>query len=150
MPLYNTSVVAGATFGTGFFERQFWKYPNAHHFKPAPRVTTAHPLLILSTSFDPICPLQSAKGAEATFEDSVLVEQKSAGHCSISMPSKCTAHIVRDYLYNGKMPAKGTTCEIDAPYFPSPETLWAQESDADVALLQALRGLAEHDVLGRR
>ncbi|KAF2099489.1 alpha/beta-hydrolase [Rhizodiscina lignyota] len=118
---HNASTIAGDTEADSLFELESWRYARSHSFVPAERVKTAHPLLILSTSLDPICPLISAQKANAVYEGSVLLEQRSMGHCTVSMPSNCTAKHVRKYLDSGKLPKVGTTCEIDDPYFNKPK-----------------------------
>ncbi|KAK3046527.1 hypothetical protein LTS18_013344 [Coniosporium uncinatum] len=142
---HNTSKIAGDTEADGLFELESWQYDRTHSFVPAERVETAHPLLILSTTLDPICPLISAQKANKVYVDSVLLEQKSMGHCSVSMPSKCTAKHVRKYFDTGVLPEIGTTCEIDEPYFPGSKTsLKASDMDSDEEeLAHALRALAE-------
>lgn len=96
------------------FDRAAWVFPTTHNFHPHyqpefPRVKTAHPILVLSTTFDPVCPLVSAKKARDSFEGAVLLEQKSYGHCSRSMPSLCTAKHVQRYFKEGVMPEAGAT-----------------------------------------
>ena len=131
---HNTSTIAGDTEADSLFQLEAWRYARSHSFVPAERVKTAHPLLILSTSLDPICPLVYAQKANAVYEGSVLLEQKSMGHCTVSMPSNCTARHVRQYLDTGKLPEVGTTCEIDEPYFPKAK----DESEP-------VKGLSRHD-----
>lgn len=95
------------------YDRASWLIETSHDFHPrySPQyqpVKTAHPLLVLSTTYDPVCPLVSAKKAWKSFEGAGLVEQKSYGHCTISMPSLCTAKHVRRYFNEGKLPDKDT------------------------------------------
>lgn len=104
-----------------FYQRQQWKIPRTHNFTQASHVETAHPLLILSTTYDPICPLVSAKSAQSAFVDSQIVEVKGYGHCSVAVTSTCLAKHVRDFLYKGKLPDEYTKCEVDGPYFIKPE-----------------------------
>ncbi|KAL1864588.1 hypothetical protein Daus18300_007605 [Diaporthe australafricana] len=51
---------------TGFFGRQ--------HIVPQERVETAHPLLILTTSYDPVCPIVGAFAARNIFVGSQIIE----------------------------------------------------------------------------
>ncbi|RMZ41762.1 proteinase [Aspergillus flavus] len=80
-------------------------------------VKTPHPVLVLSNRYDPSTPLAAAKNLTATFEGSVLLEQNGYGHTTLSVPSLCTAKVVRAYFSNGTLPAEGTICEIDVPLF---------------------------------
>jgi hypothetical protein len=96
------------------FDRASWSIPTTHTFHPQyhpeyPRFKTASPILVLSTTYDPICPLVSAKKAHDSFEGAGFVEQKSYGHCSISMPSLCTAKHVKAYFNDGTLPEKSAT-----------------------------------------
>jgi len=96
------------------FDRASWTIPTSHSFRPRyhpefPRVKTAEPILVLSTTWDPVCPLVSAQKAANSFEGAGLVEQKSYGHCSLSMPSLCTAEHARRYFNEGVIPKAGTT-----------------------------------------
>ncbi|KAF2215283.1 hypothetical protein CERZMDRAFT_110008 [Cercospora zeae-maydis SCOH1-5] len=109
------------TENSGYYLRQQWSVPRTHNFTQQVGVQTAHPLLILSTSYDPICPLISAKSAYDAFEDSALVEVKGYGHCSVAVTSNCLAKHVREFLYNGTLPDGHVTCDVDGPYFIKPE-----------------------------
>lgn len=94
------------------FTRASWTIHKGHNFHPSynPQnpFKTAEPILILSTTLDPVCPLVSAKKAHASFEGSGFIQQNSIGHCSISMPSLCTARHVQRYFHHGTLPASGT------------------------------------------
>ncbi|KAK3317556.1 Alpha/Beta hydrolase protein [Cercophora scortea] len=105
-----------------YFSKQAWSVPKTHTFVPKKGVKTARPLLILTTTYDPVCPLISARSANDAFEDSRIVEVKAYGHCSLAVPSMCIARHVRDFLYEGKLPDENTQCEIDRePYFVKPD-----------------------------
>lgn len=116
LPLFNQSMF-GASPSKWFFMRQQWAVPRTHSYVPRKGVKTAHPLLILSTTYDPVCPLTSARSAKEAFEGSQSVEIKGYGHCSTSVTSLCTAKIIREYLYKGSLPKAYTECEVDSPYF---------------------------------
>lgn len=64
---------------------------------------------MLSTTYDPVCPLASAKKAHDNFAGASMVVQKSYGHCSVSMLSLCTAKHVRRYFTEGVLPEEGAT-----------------------------------------
>lgn len=146
--LPNRSYLMSKYTGSGIYDRASWLIKTSHDFHPRyshenPPVRTAHPLLVLSTTFDPVCPLISAKKAWKSFEGAGFVEQKSYGHCTLSMPSLCTAKHVRRYFNEGKLPDEYTTCEIDGDYFvKNPSSLFASSED-DNELLESLQTLAE-------
>ncbi|KAK9418419.1 putative Alpha/Beta hydrolase protein [Seiridium unicorne] len=120
LPVANSSLF-GFIGLRGYYSKQQWSIPKTHKFVQQLGVKTAHPLLILSMTYDPVCPLISARSANAAFEDSQIVELKGYGHCTLAMPSNCVAKHVRAFLYNGTLPANYTQCEVDGPYFVKPE-----------------------------
>ncbi|KUI70887.1 hypothetical protein VM1G_06414 [Cytospora mali] len=148
VPLANYSVFSMIDV-PNFFGRQQWIVPHTHKFVPQRRVRTAHPLLILSTTYDPGCPLVSAQAAKEMFEGSQIVEVKTYGHCSNAMPSVCVARHVRAYLYEGKLPEKHTQCDVEGDYFIKPgsgddgETMeamgWFGDEDMDQIHLAQVR-----------
>ncbi|KAJ5673078.1 hypothetical protein N7507_002205 [Penicillium longicatenatum] len=104
-----------------YYLKQHWNVPRIHSYVPRKGVETAHPLLILSTTYDPVCPLISAHSAKEAFLDSQIVEVKGYGHCSIAVASTCAAKILREFLYEGKLPSAYTQCEVDSQYFVRPD-----------------------------
>ncbi|KAK3385679.1 Alpha/Beta hydrolase protein [Podospora didyma] len=117
----NSSSFAGTSYDF-YFAKQAWPIEKTHGYVPRRGVQTAHPLLILTTTYDPVCPLVSAKSAYASFEDSRIVEVLGYGHCSVAVPSVCLAKHVRNFFYEGLVPdAAHTRCEVDGePYFVKP------------------------------
>jgi hypothetical protein len=78
------------------------------------------------------------------FKDAAVLEQKSAGHGSISSASLCTAKVVRDYFRHGMVPKPGTQCEIESRMFDKPkdiETLHGLSME-DRELLRAVQELS--------
>ncbi|KAH6659143.1 Alpha/Beta hydrolase protein [Truncatella angustata] len=120
LPFMNTSLFAQFT-NSGLYTKQQWAVHKTHQFVQKLGVKTAHPLLILSTTYDPVCPLISARSANAAFEGSQMIELRGYGHCTLAMPSNCIAKHVRAFLYNGTLPANYTQCDVDGPYFFKPE-----------------------------
>lgn len=121
LPIINTSM-----FGPGenidYYTKQQWIVPKTDTFVPRASFQTAHPILLVSMTIDPICPLVSAKSTQKVFQDSSLVEIKGYGHCSVSVVSSCAAKHIRAFLYDGTMPPmRHTMCEIDGTYFVAPE-----------------------------
>lgn len=120
IPVANQSLF-GPAWSSGSYIRQQWIIPQTHSYVPKYDVKTAHPLLILSTTYDPVCPLVSARSANKAFAGSQIVEVKGYGHCSVAVASSCLAKHVRNFLYNGTVPDSYTQCEVDGPYFVKPE-----------------------------
>ncbi len=120
LPLFNQTLFTAVSLPR-YYTRQQWLVPRTHAYQPRRGVHTAHPLLILSTTYDPVCPLVSARSARAAFEGSQIVEVKGYGHCSVAVSSMCLARHVRAFLYDGKLPDAHAQCEVDGPYFLRPE-----------------------------
>lgn len=121
LPFFNQSLFSDTELDF-YFAKQAWAIPRTHSYVPKRGVKTARPLLLLSTTYDPVCPLVSARSAKDAFEGSQIVEVKGYGHCSLAVPSLCVAKHVRTFLYEGKVPDEYTVCEADGtPYFGKPE-----------------------------
>jgi pimeloyl-ACP methyl ester carboxylesterase len=123
-PLWNATLMGSAQ-NILYFAKQQWPLARTHSFelkRPGmagqTTIKTAHPVLILSTTYDPVTPLKSARAANSAFEGSQIVEVKGFGHASIAEPSRCLVRKFREYFYEGKLPHEHTTCEVDLPYFP--------------------------------
>jgi pimeloyl-ACP methyl ester carboxylesterase len=130
-----------------YYLKQQWNISKGHSYVPKKGVTTVHPLLILSTTYDPVCPLVSAKLARDSFNGSRIVEIKGYGHCSLAKPSLCAGKYIRDYLTTGALPEEDVQCEIDGEYFPDEDKdmkLYRVESHSteDLDILVAQERLA--------
>lgn len=114
MSQHESSELVSRYMPSDIYGRASWNMPKGHDFHPKyypeyPAVKTAEPILVISTTTDPVCPLISAQKAHGSFEGSGFLEQKSIGHCSLSMPSLCTAKHVQRYFYEGIIPDEGST-----------------------------------------
>lgn len=116
----NVSSFAQVNTLTSYVNQQ-WKIPRTHSFSQPSKVETQHPLLILSTSYDPICPLQEAKTAVNIFEGSRLIELEGYGHTTGSLPSPCVTTWIKYYLSYGALPEKDTKCQVHSMYSYFPE-----------------------------
>ncbi|KAG9238208.1 TAP-like protein-domain-containing protein [Amylocarpus encephaloides] len=72
------------------------------------------PIFWIGNKLDAATPLANAYLMASLFNNSVVLEQNSVGHCSTSSPSNCTSHTVRRYIQEGVLPLTGTVCEVDA------------------------------------
>lgn len=60
-------------------------------------------------------------------------------------PSTCTVQHVRDYFFNGTLPAEGVVCPVDSPIFSAqkPSTLEARQVEGEDQIRQALERLRQ-------
>ncbi|KDR74350.1 hypothetical protein GALMADRAFT_141400 [Galerina marginata CBS 339.88] len=93
------------------------KLPKAR-FRGPFEAKTSHPILLIGNTADPVTPLWAAKNMSRGFEGSVVLQQNSSGHCSVSAPSVCTQLYVRKYFEDGTLPPAGTVCEVVGKPFP--------------------------------
>jgi hypothetical protein len=59
----------------------------------------------------------SAPKMAMAFSGAAALEQAFDGHYNISSPSLCTAEFVSSYFKSGKLPDKGTVCQVDQLLF---------------------------------
>lgn len=74
---------------------------------------TAHPIMEIGNTADPVTPGRYAKKMAKGFEGAVALIQDSPGHCSLAAPSNCTITYVRNYFQTGELPEEGTVCPAD-------------------------------------
>ncbi|KAJ6614794.1 TAP-like protein-domain-containing protein [Mycena sp. CBHHK59/15] len=124
-----------------------WKVYREDRFKgPVAAANTSFPLLLVTTSADPVAPKAAGLKTQAGFPGSVLLTQDGPGHTSLSAPSLCTIGYFRDYILNSVLPAPGTVCPVDATLFGTPgnstskrDTLSADEEN----ILATLKVIAD-------
>ena len=108
---------------------------------------TASPVLFVSNTVDNVTPIGNAITMSKGFEGSVVLQQDSIGHCSLSSPSFCTARNVREYFQTGKLPKKGTVCTPDRlplDGFSEEKEPVIPEGETDEELWRAMVALAKH------
>ncbi|KAI0645976.1 alpha/beta-hydrolase [Trametes meyenii] len=142
--LARDSALAAPLWGIYYLTCAEWKIrAKARWTRELGAAHTAHPLLVVSPRFDPVCPLTDAQAAHARFGGSALLVQNSVGHCSLSAPSLCTAKHVRAYFENGTLPEPGTVCEVEELPFVGSVQSMREMSVEDAGLLESLKGLTE-------
>ncbi|KAH7324345.1 peptidase S33, tripeptidyl-peptidase [Stachybotrys elegans] len=94
-----------------------WRFAAKERYTGDFHVTTANPMLIVSTQLDAHTPLRSAYNVSSGFEGSRVLEVEGYGHSSLAVPSLCTIDKISAYFNNGTLPEHGFACEASAqPY----------------------------------
>jgi pimeloyl-ACP methyl ester carboxylesterase len=80
---------------------------------PAPAIsTTAAPILIIGTSFDPATPYPWAQALSKQLTTSTLLTYEGNGHTAFGNGSTCIDSTVNEYLLRGTLPTDGKTCAV--------------------------------------
>ncbi|MEU8683981.1 alpha/beta fold hydrolase [Streptomyces sp. NPDC048611] len=81
---------------------------------------TAHPVLVVGTTYDPATPYSGAQALAGELAHARLLTHHGYGHTALTNPSSCVnAHESR-YLIDGTLPPPGTACRQDTPPFAAP------------------------------
>lgn len=74
--------------------------------------TTANPLLLLTTLYDPATPVEQARSAHDAMPGSILVTVDGAGHTTL-FTSTCVDDLTAAFLLDDIAPQDGTVCDQD-------------------------------------
>ncbi|KAJ7838606.1 Alpha/Beta hydrolase protein [Mycena olivaceomarginata] len=112
---------------------------------PVAAANTSFPLLLTTTSADPVTPKAGALRVQAAFPGSGLLTQDSPGHTSNTAPSLCTIGYFRQYFFNGTLPPPGTVCPVEVPLFGAPANFTSKRalSADDKEVLAAMKAISE-------
>jgi pimeloyl-ACP methyl ester carboxylesterase len=81
---------------------------------------TAHPLLVMSTRYDPATPYAGAVSASKILPGSRLLTVNGWGHITAQTGSRCADRHAATYLLTGVLPPEGTVCAPDEVPFAAP------------------------------
>lgn len=81
---------------------------------------TSHPILFVGNALDPISPVENMWAATKLFGGSGALLTDAGGHCSPSVPSRCTGGHIGRYMRSGELPEAGTVCKPDHAVFEEP------------------------------
>lgn len=87
-------------------------------------IETAHPLLLIDPTHDPVCPLSDAKLVQQKLKGAGLVEQRSYGRSSMSARAGCTEGVVGVPVGDRSDAGGAKICEIDEGEVP-----WGEEME---------------------
>ncbi|KAJ5180710.1 hypothetical protein N7492_003920 [Penicillium capsulatum] len=73
---------------------------------------TSFPLLLVTSSLDPVTPKSGAHRMSTVFPGSVVLTQNSTGHSAVGSASSCVLENIQTYL-SGRLPAQNATCQPD-------------------------------------
>lgn len=105
---------------TAWHARPNWRYEGNFRNK------TAHPILFVGNTIDPVTPLFNAFKMAERYRDAGVLHLNGEGHCMYSGISLCGGRAVREYFQSGSLPGKkggledlddfngyGALCEVD-------------------------------------
>lgn len=99
-----------------------WSVPQKNRYPGPLAGKLPVPVLVASSRYDPVTPLEAARNVTARYRGMRLLVQNSAGHSTYTATSNCTAEAMRRYMTTGELPAEGAVCEQDTvPFIDSPE-----------------------------
>ncbi|MFE1879535.1 alpha/beta hydrolase [Streptomyces diastatochromogenes] len=98
-----------------------WPAVAADRYRGPWNKPTAHPVLVVGTTYDPATPYADAQAMARELADARLLTHEGYGHTALTNPSSCVQAYESRYLVDGTLPPAGTTCRQDKPPFPAPE-----------------------------
>ena len=104
----NSSMLAGSAYlvsdmlCTGWQATAKWEYEGDYTSK------TAHPMLLVSNTADPVTPFVGAPVMAAQFEGAGILQLDTVGHTSLAAPSLCVGRSVRHYFQSGELPSEAS------------------------------------------
>ncbi|MFJ6636982.1 alpha/beta hydrolase [Streptomyces sp. NPDC091376] len=89
----------------------------AHRYRGPWNRPTAHPVLVVGTTYDPATPYRDAQAMAGELADARLLTHDGYGHTALINPSSCVKEHESRYLVDGTLPPAGTRCRQDTPPF---------------------------------
>ncbi|KAF8684487.1 alpha/beta hydrolase fold [Rhizoctonia solani] len=115
---------------------QFWPVDGIERYAGPWNRTLANPVMVISSSVDPITPLASAKFINNQLGDmSRLVIVNAPGH-GVPFPSLCQFKASLAYFNNGTLPEDETICEMVYGPFEDPARVYSDISNEEQSMIQ--------------
>ncbi|CAE6533809.1 unnamed protein product [Rhizoctonia solani] len=122
---------------------QFWPVDGVERYTGPWNRTLANPVMVISSSVDPITPLASAKFINNALGDmSRLVIVNAPGH-GVPFPSLCQFKASLAYFNNGDLPEDEMKCETEYGAFEDPTVPLLIMSDEEQMIVRAGAEFAE-------
>ncbi|WP_261957881.1 alpha/beta hydrolase [Streptomyces nigrescens] len=94
-----------------------WPAVAANRYRGPWNRPTAHPVLVVGTTYDPATPYKDAQAMAEELANARLLTHYGYGHTALTNPSSCIQAHESRYLIDGLLPPPGTTCRPDTPPF---------------------------------
>ncbi|GAB2818761.1 alpha/beta hydrolase [Streptomyces chlorus] len=98
-----------------------WPAVAADRYRGPWNKPTAHPVLVVGTTYDPSTPYTNAQAMAKELANARLLTHNGYGHTALLNPSSCVNRYTGRYLVDGTLPPAGTTCRPDTPPFSAPK-----------------------------
>ena len=121
----------------GYQQRAKWRYTEPIG---ASAERLGNPILFVSQTLDPVCPLAGAEDAARLFEGSGVVEAQGVGHTSLGWPNVCALGAIRRYFATGEVSKERVLC-------PASVNAYETEAQAQSRLNDTQLSAAERELL---
>jgi pimeloyl-ACP methyl ester carboxylesterase len=98
-----------------------WPAVAANRYRGPWNKPTAHPVLVVGTTYDPATPYSGSQAMAKELANARLLTNSGYGHTALINPSSCVNEYESRYFIDGTLPPTGATCEQDTPPFPAPK-----------------------------
>jgi len=71
---------------------------------------TAHGILLIGNTYDPVTPQRNARFMSSLFKNSVMLQNDIDGHCVPAGVSLCAVKAIRTYFQTGELPEENLLC----------------------------------------
>ncbi|MHA5054050.1 alpha/beta hydrolase [Streptomyces sp. SD15] len=98
-----------------------WPAVAANRYRGPWNKPTAHPVLVIGTTYDPATPYRDAQAMAKELANARLLTHNGYGHSALLNPSSCVNEYESRYFIDGTLPPAKTTCRPDEPPFSAPK-----------------------------